>query len=319
MAPHYIGRFAPSPSGPLHFGSLVAALGSCLDARAAGGRWLLRIEDIDAPRTVPGAADGIIATLRRFGFHWDGEIVWQHQRQSAYAAALDALRARGMLYPCACSRREMADSALTRDGARRYAGTCRDGLPAGRVPRAWRVRADGTVRFADRVQGPQHQSLPDEVGDFVVFRADGQYAYQLAVVVDDAAAGITHIVRGADLLDSTARQIHLQQVLGYPTPRYAHLPVVVNQAGEKLSKQTLATAIDARPPAEALVAALTFLGQNPPNALRSATVAEVWAWATAHWSLATVPAQRQQTVPPAPAAAPVSSANPSAIVPGVKP
>lgn len=285
----YIGRFAPSPSGPLHFGSLVAALGSYLEARSNDGRWLLRIEDVDTPRTVPGAAQAILATLARFGFEWDGEVVWQSRHSAAYAAALEHLKAAGHVFPCACTRREMADSTLARDGSRRYPGTCRDGLPAGRSARAWRVRAEGVIRFDDAIQGAQQEDLARDVGDYVVLRADGLYAYQLAVVVDDAAAGITHIVRGADLLGSTARQIHLQDLLGAPVPAYAHLPVATNAAAEKLSKQTLARAIDAHPPAVALVAALAFLGQHPPPDLGRAPLAEVWSWARTHWQLNRVP------------------------------
>lgn len=289
----YVGRFAPSPSGALHFGSLVAAVGSILDARAHGGRWLLRIEDVDTPRTVPGAAEGILATLERFGFEWDGAVVRQSERGDAYAAALARLCAAGLAYPCACTRRELADQPLARDGSRRYPGTCRGGLPPGRAGRAWRVRAEGVVRFCDAVQGEQEIDLAADAGDYVVKRADGLFAYQLAVVVDDAEAGVTHVVRGADLLDSTARQIHLLGLLGQPVPAYAHLPLATNAAGEKLSKQTLARAIDAHPPQVALMAALRFLGHNPPDMLATTTLAEVWAWARAHWSLATVPHRRQ--------------------------
>lgn len=289
----YVGRFAPSPSGALHFGSLVAAVGSILDARAHGGRWLLRIEDVDTPRTVPGAAEGILATLERFGFEWDGAVVRQSERGDAYAAALARLCTAGLAYPCACTRRELADQPLARDGSRRYPGTCRGGLPPGRAGRAWRVRAEGVVRFCDAVQSEQEIDLAADAGDYVVKRADGLFAYQLAVVVDDAEAGVTHVVRGADLLDSTARQIHLLGLLGQPVPAYAHLPLATNAAGEKLSKQTLARAIDAHPPQVALMAALRFLGHNPPDMLATAPLAETWAWARAHWSLAAVPRRRQ--------------------------
>jgi len=293
IPPTCIGRFAPSPTGALHFGSLVAAVGSLLDARARGGRWLLRIEDVDTPRAVPGAADRIIATLAGLGFEWDGEIVWQSQRSEAYRAALDSLIASGFAYPCACTRRELADAPLARDGSRRYPGTCRTGLAAGRGARAWRVRAEGLIRFDDLVQGPQSIDLAADAGDYVVLRADGLFAYQLAVVVDDLAAGVTHIVRGADLLDSTARQIHLQGLLGAPTPTYAHLPLATNAAGEKLSKRTLARAIEDTPAPLALLAALRFLGQAPPAGLELAPLARVWAWAHAHWSIEAVPRCRQ--------------------------
>lgn len=291
--PPYVGRFAPSPTGALHFGSLIAATASFLDARHHGGHWLLRIEDVDAQRNVPGAAEGIITSLQRLGFTWDGEIVWQSHRGAIYADALEQLRQQGDAYPCCCSRREMADSALARDGSRIYPGTCRSGLPAGREARAWRVRAQGTVAFVDRVQGPQADDLEAAFGDFVVLRADGQFAYQLAVVIDDADAGVTHVVRGADLLDSTGRQIHLQRRLGLATPRYLHVPVVVNAAGEKLSKQTLASAIDAYPPAQMLLAALRFLGQNPPHMPTDAPPAAILDWAVAHWSVSSIPPVRQ--------------------------
>lgn len=299
VPPRYVGRFAPSPSGPLHFGSLVAAVGSFLDARAHHGQWLLRIEDVDTPRTVPGAGQDIVATLERFGFEWDAEPVWQSARLDAYRNAFERLKAAGQVFPCACTRREIADSALARDGSRLYPGTCRNGLRPGRSAHAWRVRAQGRIVFADRIQGGQQEDLATEVGDFVVLRGDGQFAYQLAVVVDDAAAGVTDVVRGADLLGSTGRQIHLQQLLGYPTPTYAHLPVVVNAAGEKLSKQTLAAPVAALPPARALLAALAFLGQNPPPALARASLRDIWKWAVAHWSIADVPQQLQAEAPAA--------------------
>jgi glutamyl-Q tRNA(Asp) synthetase len=294
----YVGRFAPSPTGPLHFGSLVAALGSALDARANGGKWLLRIEDVDAPRTVAGATEAILGALERFGFAWDGEIMWQSRRTAAYEEALARLKADGAVFPCACSRREMADSALARDGSRRYPGTCRNGLPPGRTARAWRVKAEGVIAFEDAIQGPQREDLAADVGDYVALRADGVFAYQLAVVVDDCAQGVTHVVRGADLLGSTARQIHLQELLAMPRPAYAHLPVATNAAGEKLSKQTLARAVDDFPPTRALVAALDFLGQNPPAELHDATRDEVWTWALAHWRRDDVP-RRLQIVAPA--------------------
>ncbi|MCL2590860.1 MAG: tRNA glutamyl-Q(34) synthetase GluQRS [Betaproteobacteria bacterium] len=276
----------------MHFGSLVAALGSALEARCHGGRWLVRIEDVDTPRAVPGMAEAMLATLRRFGFEWDGEALWQSRRAEIYAAALERLKAGGHIFPCACSRRELAevpDSALARDGSLRYPGTCRGGLPAGVRPRAWRVRAGGLIRFEDAIQGWQEEDLARDVGDYVVFRADGVFAYQLAVVVDDAEQGVTHVVRGADLLGSTARQIHLQTLLGLPVPVYAHLPVAMNAAGEKLSKQTLARAVDEGSPPHVLVAALGFLGQEPPDGLNAASVREVWAWALGHWEMGRVP------------------------------
>jgi glutamyl-Q tRNA(Asp) synthetase len=280
------GRFAPSPTGPLHFGSLVAALGSYLDARAQGGRWVVRIEDVDEPRTQPGAGDAILATLEACGFEWDGPVVVQSQRTGSYREALDHLEAAGQVYPCGCTRKEIADSALASDGARIYPGTCRHGLGPGRSARAYRVRTDATpIEFTDRLQGPQSQALSREVGDFVLFRADGYFAYQLAVVVDDAAQGITAVVRGADLLDSTARQIHLQRLLRLPTPSYLHLPVALNAAGEKLSKQTGATPAGPQSVADAFA----FLNHAPPADLRGAPPSELLAWGVAQWDVARLP------------------------------
>lgn len=280
----YCGRFAPSPTGPLHFGSLVAALGSCLDARAADGKWLLRMEDVDEPRSVPGAADAILRTLERFGFAWDGEVAYQSRRKNHYQAAFERLRLAGAVFACACTRREVADSIIGVDGAPRYPGTCRNGLPQGREARAWRLKVEpGQVCFEDALQGLYCQDLAAEVGDFVVLRADSYFAYQLAVVVDDAEQGVTHVVRGADLIDSTPRQRHLQRLLGYAHPEYLHLPAAVNAAGEKLSKQTRARRIDPRRPQAALCDALGFLGQRPPSGLAEAELDEIWRWARANW------------------------------------
>jgi glutamyl-Q tRNA(Asp) synthetase len=247
----------------LHFGSLVAALASYLEAKAAKGKWLLRIEDLDTPRTQPGAVDDILRTLDRLGLHWDGPVLHQSRRQDRYRAVLDDLARRGFAYPCACTRRELEDSALALDGARIYPGTCRHGLPAGKPPRAMRLRTHGApVGFTDRVQGWIEQRVEHEVGDFVLLRADGFIAYQLAVVIDDLDQGVNDVVRGADLLDSTARQVHLQRLLGARTPGYAHVPVAVNAAGEKLSKQTGACPVDLSDPARALARARGFLGQD---------------------------------------------------------
>jgi len=292
VSSRYRGRFAPSPTGPLHFGSLVAAVGSYLDARSQGGEWLVRMEDVDTPRNVPGAADGILATLAAFGFEWDGAVLWQSTRLEAYAAALEALHAAGLAYPCACSRKEIAEAAThpAIDGGLIYPGNCRAGLPAGRGARAWRLRVDAApTAFVDRLQGEIVQHLEGDVGDFVLKRADGLFAYQLAVVVDDHFQGITDVVRGADLLASTPRQIWLQRCLGYVTPRYAHLPVATNAAGEKLSKQTLAPAIRPEAAASELVRALSFLGLAVPHDLERAPLAEVWQWAHAHWSFNGIP------------------------------
>ena len=277
----YVGRFAPSPTGPLHFGSLVAALASYMEARSAKGKWLLRMEDLDKPREQPGAADAILRTLDALGLHWDDSVEYQSRRTERYRAALDKLAS--VTYPCACTRSEIADSALAIDGARVYAGNCRAGLAPGRRARALRIRAEGEIRFDDRVQGPQRQRLAQDVGDFVLWRADGQFAYQLAVVVDDAEQGVTDVVRGADLLDSTARQIYLQDKLGYARPRYLHVPVAVNAAGEKLSKQTGAAAIDAGQGRTALRRVFAFLGQRETDDL---------AEGLRNWDAGQIPARR---------------------------
>ncbi|RFU46210.1 tRNA glutamyl-Q(34) synthetase GluQRS [Paraburkholderia sp. DHOC27] len=285
----YRGRFAPSPTGPLHFGSLVSALASWLDARAHNGAWLVRVEDIDGPRTVPGAAEDILTTLDRFGMHADEPPVWQSERTERYEEILSQLRATGLVYPCGCTRKEISDSLLSahaRNTTLAYPGTCRDGLH-GKPARAWRLRVpDGeaaVITFDDRWQGTQKQDLATEVGDFVLRRADDQWAYQLAVVADDADAGITHIVRGADLLDSTARQIYLQRCLGVPTPAYLHVPVVTNEAGDKLSKQTGATALDTNEPLKALQAAARHLqlemGEETYTSLNAFYDAATAAWA----------------------------------------
>ena len=259
------GRFAPSPTGPLHFGSLVAATGSYLDARLRGGEWLVRIEDLDPPREVHGAADSILSDLERFGFRWDGEVLYQSTRYDAYQAALQQLIDTGHAYPCACSRREIADSALSGVEGSIYPGTCRNGLPPDKEGRAWRVRTSG--------------ALERSVGDFVIKRADGYWAYQLAVVVDDAFQGITHVVRGRDLEESTPRQVHLQALLGYPHPVYTHLPVVLDADGRKLSKSAAAHPLGVGHEAAALWDALAFLGRKPPTELKTSTPTALWAWA----------------------------------------
>lgn len=291
----YVGRFAPSPTGPLHFGSLVAALGSCLEARARGGRWLLRMEDVDEPRCSLEAADDLLRTLEAFGFAWDGPVLVQSRRKERYREVLDFLQHRGMVFPCACSRRELADSRLAADGAPIYPGTCRAGLPPGRAARSWRLRVEAGEPecFDDALQGCLCQDLASAVGDYVLLRADGYFAYQLAVVVDDADQGVTHVVRGADLLDSTPRQLYLQRCLGLPRPVYGHLPVAVNEQGEKLSKQTQAPGLARVGAPLELHRALEFLGQSPPEELRWGGVADVWQWARNHWSLDHVPRRRR--------------------------
>jgi glutamyl-Q tRNA(Asp) synthetase len=285
----YRGRFAPTPSGPLHFGSIVAALGSYLEARTHGGEWHVRIDDLDPPRVVPGAADDILHCLEALGFEWDGEVVWQSQRDAAYHAAFHRLRTLGLAYPCACSRREIAEVA--RNGAEGpvYPGTCRRGMPASRAARAWRMRTDGaTVHFDDGVLGPQVHDLQHDGGDFVLYRADHVYAFHLAAAVDDHEQGMTHVVRGADLLESSARQLWLLERMALPAPQYAHLPVAVDAHWKKLSKQTRARPVDpARP--DTLWHALAFLGQRPPAALAGAATPEVWGWARSNWRLQHVP------------------------------
>ena len=270
----YVGRFAPSPTGPLHAGSLVAALASWLDARAHGGQWLIRIEDVDTPRCIPGADQLILQQLATFGLMPDAPVMWQSQRNDAYQAALDTLIAKDWAYPCGCSRKEIEDAQALlghtreRHTAAVYPGTCRDGLN-GKAARAWRLNVQRVINdlnlttplmWQDRLLGPQQQDVAKEVGDFVLRRADGLWAYQLAVVVDDAAQGITHIVRGADLTDNTARQIVLQHALGFPTPGYMHTPLVLGENGEKLSKQNGAEALELIYPLATLIHAAKNLG-----------------------------------------------------------
>jgi len=292
------GRFAPSPTGPLHFGSLVAALASYLDAKCRGGQWLVRMEDLDPPREIAGAADDILRSLAAHALEWDGTVAYQSERHLLYAAALERLRRAGLAYPCACSRREVADSALRGIEGPVYPGTCRSGLAPGRVARAWRLRLDDAqIEFVDENLGVRSQDVAHAIGDFVLLRADGLYAYQLAVVIDDAAQDITRVVRGADLIDSTERQIYLQRLLGLPTPAYLHVPVAVNMAGEKLSKQTLAKSITARDASSNLHAALAFLDQSPPPELARTNPREILEWAIAHWSPHSIARSRTRPAP----------------------
>ncbi len=296
----YVGRFAPSPTGPLHAGSLVAALASWLDARAHGGRWLLRIEDVDGPRCVPGADALIMQQLATCGLLPDEPPLWQSSRGALYEAALQRLLAAGLAYPCACSRKDI-EAALVAQGwqherhaERVYPGTCRHGLD-GRPARAWRLRTDASgadlwIDWQDRRLGKQRQNLTAEVGDFVLKRADGLWAYQLAVVVDDADQGITHVVRGEDLADNTPRQTHLQRGLGLPTPAYLHTPLVLAGDGQKLSKQNGAEALDLTEPLRAVQAAGGVLGlpaDLPSTSLACWLAAATDAWAAA-WPLRAV-------------------------------
>ena len=303
----YIGRFAPSPTGPLHFGSLVAAVASYCDAKSHGGQWLLRMEDLDKPREVADAADNILRSLEAFGFEWDAAILYQSQRNEIYEEYLHNLKRKGLIYACTCSRKEIADSSVASgvDGAI-YPKTCinkmLENLPSNfNAPTirinacSWRINVDNVqkITFVDAIQGDISQNLPTQVGDFILKRKDGFFAYQLAVVVDDALQNITHIVRGADLLDSTPRQIYLQNLLDFTLPHYAHVPVASNATGEKLSKQTLAKPIESGIASHLIVEALSFLGQMPPLALKNASLAECWHWAIKHWNLASVPRQEK--------------------------
>lgn len=286
--PTYRGRFAPSPTGELHFGSLVAAVGSYLDARANKGEWIVRIEDVDSTRCHPEYETSILKTLEAYGFEWNGPVMRQTDRTDAYRAAFEELKREGLVYGCACTRREIADSAIGVDGAPVYPGTCRNGWPDGKTARAWRLRVpDMTVGFNDLIQGFQSQNLEKDVGDFVLLRADGLFAYQLAVVVDDAEQGINHIVRGADLLASTPRQIWLYECLDEPVPVYAHLPLAVNDHGEKLSKQTRAAPVGLSDPVPMLKAAMRFLNLAPEK--DDFALQDLWNWAIMNWSIKIVP------------------------------
>lgn len=288
-----VGRFAPSPTGPLHFGSLVAAVGSYLDVRTSGGSWHLRIEDVDRPRTVTGMVDAQMAALEAYGFEWARPVLRQSDRTAVYQTALNQLIENGDAYPCDCTRRQLADQHGVQRGVDGlvYPGRCAgwamgDPIPTGA---AWRFRVPSAMTgFDDRIRGFVAQDLVRDVGDFPLLRADGCFTYQLAVVVDDLAQGITDVVRGADLIDSTPRQIALIRALGGSVPSYAHLPVVRNAAGEKLSKQTCALPIplgDEATRVDLLWQALTFLGQQPPAGLRHASQQTLWDWAIAHWQL----------------------------------
>lgn len=299
-----VGRFAPSPTGALHFGSLVAAVGSYCLARRAGGRWLLRMEDLDTPRVVPGAAEEILRSLEALGFDWDGEVLWQSRRYEYYEAALEQLRSRGLVFECGCSRREVLASAPhAGEEGPVYPGTCRTGLGPGRKARALRLRVpERQVVFSDGLFGPQEQHLASAVGDFVLRRADGLFAYQLAVVVDDAATKVTQVVRGADLLPSTPRQIYLQACLDYPHPLYVHLPLVLAADGDKISKRhgTLELHLDATG-GVLLWQALQFLGQAVPAELRGAPPTEVLEWGRRNFELAAVPSSDRSLAPLDPA------------------
>lgn len=282
----YIGRFAPSPTGPIHFGTMVAAVGSYLQARTRNGSWLLRIEDVDITRTVAGADTEMLRTLEHFGFEWDGEVVYQSQRTEYYEQALDRLAAMSLVYPCLCSRKRLSSNPGTV-----YPGICRRRTLPERDEHSLRILTDDQeIVFTDMVMGDQRQNMQDDCGDFIIRRRDGLFAYQLAVVVDDALQGVTEIVRGADLLDSTPRQIYLQRLLGYDTPVYCHLPVATDAEGNKISKSAGATTVATDDKITVLVNVLRFLGQDPPTTLLEADVEDVWRWAFNHWDHKRIPA-----------------------------
>ncbi len=282
------GRFAPSPTGLPHFGTLLAAIASYLHARHGGARWLLRIEDLDPGRVRPGAADAMLRTLEGYGLAWDGEPLYQSQRTDAYRAALDQLQRQGAVFACACTRRDLQSVEPGVDGPV-YPGTCRGGLPPGKSPHSYRLKVNGApITVTDLVYGPTTQQLERDVGDFILRRGDGVFAYQLAVVVDDAFQGVTQVVRGADLLASAHRQVFLQRQLGLQQPRYLHIPLVLDAQGKKLSKSNAAPAIDLAKPAPTLYSALTFLGQVPPAEL-SGDATALLDWAVRNWRVEAIP------------------------------
>jgi glutamyl-Q tRNA(Asp) synthetase len=292
------GRFAPSPTGALHTGSLVAAVGSWLMAKCAGGRWLLRIDDLDTPRQVAGMADDILRTLEDFGLEWDGEITWQSRHLDAYRQAFEQLQLRGLIYPCSCSRKEIAQAASAphpEDDCLAYPGTCRDGMRPDNSVRSWRVRVtDDELCFDDLRRGRVCQNLRKSCGDFALRRGNGEFAYQLAVVVDDALTGVNQVVRGDDLLASTPRQIYLQRLLGLPQPLYCHLPLVSGPGGEKLSKRDNLVSHqlgDCKGREGALLwSVLKFLGQAPPQGLTGAACREILQWGVRHFDADHIPA-----------------------------
>ena len=284
----HTGRFAPSPTGLLHFGSLLAATASYLEARSQQGRWLLRLEDLDKPRESKGASAAIIQTLKAYGFEWDGDILFQSQRLTAYQDALHQLKTH--TYRCTCSRKQLQEDAQANNTNLIYTGRCLTKAIPEHQPAAIRLKVPSQkLKFHDAILGDYEQDLQQDIGDFVLRRADGIFAYQLAVVVDDAWQGITHIVRGADLLNNTPRQLYLQQLLGFNYPHYAHIPMATNAHGQKLSKQSYAPAIKPDDSIKQLVQALQFLGQNPPPSEYFSHLNTLWDWAIQHWQLNRVP------------------------------
>jgi glutamyl-Q tRNA(Asp) synthetase len=282
---NYRGRFAPSPTGPVHYGTLIAAVGSYLQAKKNHGEWFIRIDDIDTCRVVDGADDDILRTLEHFGFEWNGNIIYQTQQIESYQQALEQLKSQSLVFPCLCSRKQLAktDSSI-------YPGTCRHRSLPEKKEHALRVLSqDINIEFNDIVMGQQLQNIKQHCGDFIVRRRDGLFAYQLAIVVDDAAQNITEVVRGADLLGSTHRQIYLQQLLNYSTPGYCHLPLAVDNLGNKISKSGNAAKVDIKNKENLIINALNFLGQRPPDDLIKSQLNDIWLWAIKHWNIADVP------------------------------
>lgn len=286
----YNGRFAPSPTGRIHYGTLVAAVGSYLQAKTNDGNWFLRIDDIDETRKVEGADSHIMKTLEAFGFNWDGEVIYQSTQTEYYEQALSLLMRhtfenQSLVFPCTCSRKQLAETS-----SNIYPGTCRQRRLPEKKPHALRILAkDITIEFEDAVMGRQSQNIKQQCGDFIIKRRDGLFAYQLAIVIDDAMQDITEIVRGADLLDSTPRQIYLQQLLNYPTPAYCHLPLAVDASGSKISKSEGATRVDITNKENLLLSVLEFLGQRPPADLAGSGIDDIWQWAIKHWQIKLVP------------------------------
>lgn len=285
QSPSYIGRFAPSPTGPVHFGTLIAAVGSYLQAKKNQGKWLLRMEDVDITRKIDGADTDILHTLESFGFEWDGAIIYQSKQTEYYEQALEQLVSESMIFPCTCSRKKLAET-----NSDIYPGFCRSSHLPVKSEHALRVLADNiNIEFNDAVMGNQIQNIEQQCGDFIIRRRDNLFAYQLAVVVDDALQNVTEVVRGADLLDSTARQIYLQQLLHYPTPDYCHLPLAVDAAGNKISKSEGAAKIDLKNKEKTLIGALNFLGQQVPAELVNSNLDDIWLWAIINWNIKQVP------------------------------
>ena len=289
---NYRGRFAPSPTGPVHLGTLIAAVGSYLQARKNNGEWLLRMEDVDITRKVKGADIEIISTLEAFGFRWHGEILYQSKQTRHYQQALDTLISQSLVFPCICSRKQLAES---NDGI--YPGSCRlRSLPDSEDHALRLLSKDIDIEFTDAVMGTQRQNIKQQCGDFIIKRRDGLFAYQLAVVVDDALQEITEVVRGVDLLDSTARQIYLQRLLHYPTPAYCHLPLAIDATGKKISKSEGGAKVDIANKEKLLIKTLQYLGQNPPAQLTGSSCDDIWQWAISNWSITSVPKEHSISI-----------------------